>query len=204
MTNPGTVTHEPYPDAYHDDYSKTIFGFWIYLLTDFILFAALFATYIVLHNSTHGGPSAREIFHLPFTLAQTFILLSSSFTIGLAGACAHRNHKNWTIIWFSITFLLGIAFMGMELTEFTRLASEGNSWKGSAFLSAYFTLVGTHGLHMILGLLWILIFLFPVWRQGLTPINIKRLTCLRMFWQFLNIVWIFIFSIVYLIGGNSV
>jgi len=200
MSTPGTIVHESDPDPYHDVYSKTVFGFWVYIVTDFMVFATLFATYDVLHNSTFGGPSAHELFNLPFTLTQTFILLVSSFTCGLAGICVHRNHKNWTIALFSLTFLLGIAFMGMELSEFTRLISGGNSWNKSAFLSMFFTLVGTHGLHMIFALLWVIILIVPVCLHGLTPVSIKRLTCLRMFWQFLNIVWIFIFTVVYLMG----
>lgn len=194
--------HERYPDSHHDAYSKTLFGFWIYLITDFMMFTTLFATYSVLHSHTFGGPSGRELFNLPYTLAQTCILLVSSFTIGLGGVFAHRNHKSCTIVFFIITFLLGIAFMEMEVGEFARLISGGNSWDKSAFLSIFFTLVGVHGVHMIFALLWVIVFIVPVCLYGLTPVSIKRLTCLRMFWQFLNVVWIFIFSIVYLMGVN--
>lgn len=202
MTTPENIS-ESHLDAHRDEvYSKTVFGFWVYLLTDFILFGALFATYIVLRNNTFGGPSTNELFHLPFNLIQTLILLVSTFVIGLAGASCHRRNKNWTIIFFGVTFLLGIAFMGMELTEFTRLVDSGNSWRRSAFLSAYFTLVGTHGVHMILALIWIIVLIIPVCRHGITPVSLLRLTCLRMFWQFLNIIWVFIFTIVYLLGVN--
>jgi len=197
-----TPLHESYPDTHHDVYSKTVFGFWVYIVTDFMMFATLFATYDVLHSHTFGGPSARELFNLPYTLTQTFILLVSSFTIGLGGVFAHRNHKNWTIAFFIITFLLGIAFMGMELGELTCLINEGHSWHGSAFLSIFFSLVGLHGVHMIFALLWVIVFIVPVCLHGLTPVSIRRLTCLRMFWQFLNVVWIFIFSVVYLMGVN--
>jgi len=203
MTDSKSLPHEHYPDTHHDDYSKTIFGFWIYLLTDFMMFGALFATYAVLRNGTYGGPSAATLFTLPFTLIQTLILLCSSFTSGLAGVCAHRKQKQMAIVFFGLTFLLGVAFMGMELNELGRFVREGNGWQRSAFLSAFFTLVGTHGLHMVFGLLWILVFLPQVWRHGCTPLNVKRLTCLRMFWQFLNVVWIFIFSFVYLLGGSQ-
>ncbi len=202
MTTPETIVHEKYPDPHHEVYSKTLFGFWVYIVTDFMLFATLFATYDVLHNKTFGGPSAKELFNLPYTLTQTFILLVSSATIGLAGVFAHRNRKGWTIALFGITFLLGIAFMWMELAEFSTLINEGNSWHRSAFLSVFFTLVGTYGLHMMFGLLWIIILILPVCLHGLTPVSVKRLTCLRMFWQFLNVVWIFIFTIVYLMGVN--
>lgn len=203
MTSPETTLHESDPDTHHDIYSKTIFGFWVYLLTDFMMFATFFATYAVLCNNTYGGPSAGELFNLPYTLIQTLLLLVSSLTIGLAGAFAHRKHKNWTIALFGVTFLLGIVFMGMELTEFTRFVNEGNSWQRSAFLSVFFTLVGVHGLHVLFGLLWFIVLLPPVWIHGLTPVSVRRLTCLRMFWQFLNIIWVFIFTIVYLMGVNA-
>jgi cytochrome o ubiquinol oxidase subunit 3 len=198
MTHPETIVHESYPDPHHHIYSKTLFGFWVYLVTDFMLFATLFATYAVLHNSTYGGPSGAELFNLPFALTQTIILLLSSFTCGLAGASAHRKNKNGTIAFFAITFLLGIAFMAMELTQFSHFISEGNSWKRSAFLSAFFTIVGTHGIHMVFALLWTIVLLIPVSREGVTSVSIRRLTCLRMFWQFLNVVWVFIFTIVFM------
>jgi len=195
-----TSVHENYPDPHHDVYSKTVFGFWVYIVTDFMMFAVLFATYDVLHNKTFGGPSSRELFNLPYTLIQTLILLVSTFTCGVGGVLAHRGNKNGTIAFFGITFLLGIAFMWMQLGEFAHLMGEGNNWQGSAFLSMFFTLVGTFGVHMIFALLWVIVLIVPVCLHGLTPVNIKRLTCLRMFWQFLNIVWIFIFTVVYLWG----
>ncbi len=180
--------------------SKTIFGFWTYLMTDCILFGTLFATYIVLHKNTYGGPSAKELFSLPFVLTETLILLTSSFTCTLSKLAAYRNNKNGVIGWFAVTFLLGVAFVGMELFEFNNLVHDGNSWQRSAFLSSFFTLVATHGLHISTGLLWMIILIIPVFRHGLTPVTLRRLTCLRMFWHFLDIVWIFIFTIVYLMG----
>jgi cytochrome o ubiquinol oxidase subunit 3 len=200
MTTSETLTHENYPDPHHNPYSRTIFGFWLYLMSDFILFGALFATYVVLKNATFGGPTGKELFQPAFTLVQTLVLLICSLTAGLAGASAHRKHKFWTLALFGLTFLLGAVFIGMELTEFSRFSSAGHSWDKSAFLSMYFTIVGTHGLHVIFGLLWIPVLLVPVWREGLSHVSIRRLTCLKMFWQFLNIVWIFIFSFVYLMG----
>jgi cytochrome o ubiquinol oxidase subunit III len=194
MRNPEAVPHESYPDTHHDTYSRTVFGFWIYILTDFILFGTLLATYAVLHKNTFGGPSASDLFHLPFLAIQALILLVSSFTVGLAGASAHRKNKNLTIALFAVTFLLGIAFIGMELADFMRLVHTGNGWQRSAFLSAFFTLLGTHGVHMIFAVLWVVVLIVPVWREGLTPVSIRRLTCLKMFWQFLNIIWVFIFS----------
>lgn len=181
-------------------HENTLFGFWVYLMTDCILFATLFATYLVLHDGTYGGPSSRELFSLPYALVETMVLLASSFTSGLAMLPGHLNDKKRVLFWFGITFLLGALFVGMELVEFSHLIKEGNSWKRSAFLSAFFTLVGTHGLHVTIGLLFMIILLVPVAIRGMTPTSLKRLTCLRLFWHFLDVVWIFIFSIVYLMG----
>jgi cytochrome o ubiquinol oxidase subunit 3 len=200
MTHPAPAAHESSPDPHHDTYSKTLFGFWLYLLSDFMFFAGLFATYIVLSNNTFGGPSARELFDLPYAFTQTLVLLTSSLTSGLAAAFAHRKNRLWTTIFFGITFLLGVAFLALEIRDFSSLIQGGNSWKRSAFLSAFFSLVGTHGIHMIFALIWIPILMPPLWRDGFTSMTLRRLTCLKMFWQFLNIVWVFIFTIVYLMG----
>ncbi len=196
------MDHELYPDLHHGTYSKTVFGFWVYLLTDFMFFAVLFATYAVLRNSTYGGPSAADLFDLPCTLLQTLILLTSGLTSGVGGIFAHRGSKWGVITGFGLTFVLGMIFLSMEWVEFSHLLALGHSWKQSAFLSAFFTLVATHGLHVIFALLWIPIFLVPVWRHGVTPVAIRRLTCLRMFWQFIGVLWIFIFTIVYLMGAH--
>lgn len=185
--------------AAHSD-SKTVFGFWIYLMTDCVLFATLFATYAVLRHGTYGGPDGRELFDLPFVLTETLILLTSSFTCGLAMLAAHRNRLGQVLGWFGITFLLGMAFLGMELSEFSKLAAEGNSWQRSGFLSAFFTLVATHGLHIATGLFWTIVLMINLMQHGITPRSMKRLTCLSLFWHFLDIVWIFIFTIVYLMG----
>lgn len=181
--------------------SRTLFGFWVYLMTDCILFASLFATYAVLHNSTFGGPSGHELFSLPFVLTETLILLTSSFTSGLAILAARSQKKNQVILWLGITFALGLAFLGLELSEFSKLAAEGNSWQRSAFLSAFFTLVGTHGLHITTGLLWMGVLITKVWRAGLSHSTVRKLTMLAMFWHFLDLIWIFIFTIVYLMGA---
>lgn len=194
------MTHESYPDTHHDTYSRTVFGFWMFLLSDFILFGALFATYAVLRHNTFGGPSANDIVHLPRALLETLIFLLSSFTIGMGGACAHRKDKKWTLAFFALTFALGCVFLGMELSGANQMLQEGHGWQKSAALSAFFTLVGTHSLHVIFGLIWIIVLCIPVCREGLTSTSIRRLTCLKMLWQFLNIVWIFIFSFVYLMG----
>ena len=185
-----------------ESYSNTLFGFWVYLMTDCILFGVLFATYAVLHDNTFGGPSGREIFSLPFVLIETLILLTSSFTCGLGMLAAHANDKKKVIIAFGITFLLGVAFLAMELTEFTQLVQEGNSWQRSGFLSAFFTLVSTHGLHITMGLIWMIVLIAPIFRHGITFVTLRRLGCLSLFWHFLDVVWIFIFTIVYLMGVN--
>ena len=192
-----------YPDTHQDVYSKTLFGFWVYLMTDCILFGTLFATYIVLHTHTYGGPSGHDLFSMPYVLIETLLLLTSSFTSGLAMLPAYHYDTKKLLFWFAVTFLLGASFVGMEVAEFIHLAQEGNGWQRSAFLSAFFTLVGTHGLHISLSLTWMVVLLIPVWRHGLNPISFKRLTCLRLFWHFLDVVWIFIFTIVYLMGGAN-
>jgi cytochrome o ubiquinol oxidase subunit 3 len=169
-------------------------------MTDCILFGILFASYAVLHTSRFGGPSGQEIFDLKFVLAETFALLISSFTCSLGGLASLKDKKWQTIAWFIPTFLLGLSFVGMELTEFTGLVREGNSWERSAFLSSFFTLVGTHGTHVSFGLLWMVVLMFQIAFRGFTPIIHKRLMCLRLFWHFLDVVWIFIFTAVYLMG----
>ena len=183
-----------------DHNSKTMLGFWIYLMTDCVLFASLFATYAVMQGSTFGGPSGKELFDPPFVLVETLILLTSSFTAGLAILGLHVRSKKQVITWFTVTFFLGLSFLVMEITEFTQLAAEGNSWSRSGFLSAFFTLVGTHGLHIATGLLWMGVLLFQVVRKGLTGSVGRRLLLLSLFWHFLDVVWIFIFTIVYLMG----
>lgn len=185
----------------HHDSSKTIFGFWVYLMTDCVLFASLFATYAVLHNNTFGGPDARELFSMPFVLGETLILLTSSFTAGLALLAMHARRKSQVLSWLAVTFVLGIAFLFMEMSEFAQLVAEGNSWQRSGFLSAFFTLVATHGLHILTGLLWLLVVFVQILRNGFTSSSVQRLTLFSLFWHFLDLVWIFIFTIVYLMGA---
>ncbi len=193
-------------DIEHDHsaviYNKTLFGFWAYLMTDCILFATLFATYAVLHDGTFGGPTSQDLFSLPFALAETLILLVSSFTCGLAKLAVFAKAKQKALLWFSITFLLGASFLGLELSEFRHLVHEGNSWERSAFLSSFFTLVGTHGLHITIGLLWMATLVISMQFKDLTPGMIRRISCLSFFWHFLDLVWIFIFTFVYLMGAS--
>ena len=181
-----------------------VFGFWVYLMTDCVLFASLFATYAVLHNNSFGGPSGRELFSLPYVLTETIILLSSSFTMGLAILAMQRKAKTVALAWMAITFALGIAFLAMELSEFRHLAHEGNSWRRSGFLSSFFTLVGTHGLHITVGLIWMAVMAWRIKAIGFTRNTIRRLTMLSLFWHFLDVIWIFIFTIVYLLGALQV
>ena len=192
--------HEGYPDTHHDNYSKTTFGFWVYLLTDFMFFATIFAAYTVLSKNTFGGLIPRDIFSLPFSTIQTFVILCAAFTAGIGGACAHRKNKGGVIFSFFLTFLIGLVFLGMMGHEFSHVFSAGYSWKSTAFLSIYFTLIGMIGLHVIIALLWIIILITPVFKKGITPVSLKRLTCLRLFWQFINFVWILIFIFVYVLG----
>ena len=180
--------------------STKALGFWIYLMTDCILFAALFATYIILRNGTAGGPSGHDIFDMPSVLAETLLLLTSSFTCGLAVIASKNNRKRLVLALLSLTFILGITFLAFELTEFIHLTQNGHSWQTSAFLSSFFTLVGTHGLHISVGLLWIGVMVWQLKTRGFTEGVMRRLTLFSMFWHFLDIIWIFIFTIVYLMG----
>ncbi|HET7059699.1 MAG TPA: cytochrome o ubiquinol oxidase subunit III [Candidatus Saccharimonadales bacterium] len=182
------------------DNSTPLLGFWLYLMTDLVLFASLFATFAVLRGNTFGGPDGEQIFSLPFVLGETLILLSSSFICGLGVLAARSGQKNQVLICFGLTFLLGAAFLGMELSEFHKLAAEGDSWRRSGFLSAFFTLVGTHGLHITVGLVWMATMMYQTVKRGLTTPVVRKLTMLSMFWHFLDIIWIFIFTIVYLMG----
>ncbi|KKS27681.1 MAG: Cytochrome o ubiquinol oxidase, subunit III [Parcubacteria group bacterium GW2011_GWC1_42_11] len=184
-----------------DGEAKAIFGFWVYIMSDTLLFAAIFATHAVLHNNTFDGPSAKELVNMTFVLTETLVLLASSFAFGIASTYAHHhNKKNIVLVWISVTFLLGAAFIGMEMTEFAKLFQEGNSWQRSGFLSGFFTLIGTHGLHVTAGLIWMVSVFAQVLKYGLTDRTIGRISTLGLFWHFLYIVWIFIFTLVYLMG----
>ena len=197
------VTLEPHESAQErakqDD--KVTFGFWVYLMTDLLMFAVLFATYVVLHRNTFGGPGANELFELPLALTETLILLTSSFTCGLGMLAARAGNKSKTILFFGLTFILGLSFLGIELSEFSKLINEGNTFTRSGFLSSFFTLVGTHGIHITSRLLWLAILLIYIMKKGLTHSAVRKLTLLSLFWHFLDIVWIFIFTMVYLMKG---
>jgi cytochrome o ubiquinol oxidase subunit 3 len=185
--------------AYEPD-SKTMLGFWVYIMTDCVLFASLFAVYAVLHKNTFGGPSGRDLFSPSYVLVETLILLTSSFTCGLAMLAAARGARKSVLTWFGATFLLGFSFLVMEVTEFSKLVRDGDSWHRSGFLSSYFTLVGTHGLHITIGLLWIAVLMTKISRGNMDANMIRKMTLLSLFWHFLDIIWIFIFTIVYMLG----
>ena len=204
------VKTSPAPEApifYHleEEHSSgaggaTLLGFWIYLMSDALLFAAIFATYGVLGTSYAGGPTPQEIFELPLVALNTAILLVSSITYGLAMLAMDRGAVKPTQAWLAVTALLGATFVGIELYEFSVLIAEGATPQRSGFLSAFFTLVGTHGLHVTFGILWIGVMLVQVHKRGLIADNRRRLLCLSMFWHFLDVVWIGVFTFVYLLG----
>lgn len=192
--------HDHHHDHDAEATSKVLFGFWIYIMSDCILFASIFATYIVLHGNTFGGPSGKELFEMPYVLIETFLLLISSFIYGLAMQAMYKANKSQVMLWLSITFLLGFGFICMEINEFHHLILEGNGPSRSAFLSAFFTLVGTHGLHVTCGLVWMIMLMLQLNKHGITAVTSRKLGCLSLFWHFLDIVWIFVFTIVYLMG----
>ncbi|BDH46825.1 cytochrome o ubiquinol oxidase subunit III [Salmonella enterica subsp. enterica serovar Choleraesuis] len=187
--------------GHHDAGTNKIFGFWIYLMSDCILFASLFATYVVLSGGTAGGPTGKDIFELPFVLVETFLLLLSSITYGMAVIAMHKDNGSKVISWLALTFLFGAGFVAMEIYEFHHLIVEGYGPQRSGFLSGFFGLVGTHGLHVTCGLIWMAVMMIQVSRRGLTSTNRTRLMCLSLFWHFLDVVWICVFSVVYLMGA---
>lgn len=179
---------------------KTILGFWLYIMSDCILFASLFATYAVLCKNTAYSSGSKDIFVLSFVFIETCLLLLSSLTYGIAMTYIQKLHIKQTLLWMSMTFLLGLLFINMEIYEFYHLIKSGNNPCKSAFLSSFFILVGTHGLHIIAGLIWIIVMFIHILHQGLTYTNQIRLECLSLFWHFLDIIWICLFTTVYLIG----
>ena len=188
-------------EEHHEPGGSTLLGFWIYLMSDALIFATLFATYGVLSGATAGGPTPHEIFKLPLVALNTAILLVSSITYGFAMIAMQEDKLGRTRLWLVITGLLGAAFVGVELYEFGHLIHEGATPQTSAFLSAFFTLVSTHGLHVSFGIVWLCVMLVQLGQLGLVPENRRRLMCLSMFWHFLDVVWIGVFTFVYLLGA---
>jgi cytochrome o ubiquinol oxidase subunit III len=180
----------------------TGYGFWIYLLSDIIMFSAFFAAYAVLSGETAGGPSGADLFELWRVAVQTVLLLTSSFTCGLASLATERREMGRTQVWLLVTGLLGAAFILLELQEFAQMIADGAGPGRSAFLSAFYALVGLHGLHVSVGLLWLGTMMAQLWFKGFRPDILRRLLCFNLFWHALDIVWIAVFTIVYLMGAG--
>jgi cytochrome o ubiquinol oxidase subunit 3 len=183
--------------------SKSIvvpYGFWLFVLSDMVLFSALFATYASLVHATDGGPVTRQLFDRTNVAVETVALLLSSFVCGLAMIAAKRRNMVWTQAWLTLTGLLGLVFLFIELREFAGMIAIGAGPQRSAFLSAFFTLVGCHGAHVTAGLMWIGTMMAQIWAKGFQPHITRRLLCLSVFWHALDIIWVAIFTIVYLIG----
>ncbi len=186
--------------GHEDADANTIFGFWIYIMTDCILFATVFVGYVVLSHNYAGGPTGKELFDLPYVFGETTFLLFSSVTYGFAMLAMYSNRRQQVMAWLAVTFLLGLGFITMELHEFTRMIMEGHGPGRSGFLSGFFTLVGTHGAHVSVGLMWMGVMMAQVMNKGLSPRVQSRLTRLSMFWHFLDVIRIGVFTIVYLTG----
>ena len=188
------LAHEPHPE------NGTSLGFWLYLMSDCLIFAALFATYGVLGRNYAAGPSGKELFDLGLVAINTAFLLLSSITFGFAMLQKQKKNVNGTLLWLAVTGLLGPCFLGVELYEFHHLLHEGAGPQRSAFLSSFFTLVGTHGIHVTFGLIWLITLMIQIKKHGLIEANVRRINCLSMFWHFLDVVWIGVFTFVYLMG----
>jgi len=188
------LREEPHPE------SGTALGFWLYLMSDCLIFAALFATYGVLGRSYAAGPNGAQLFDLPLVALNTAFLLLSSITFGFAMLQKQQGKLAGTQWWLAVTGAFGLCFLGLELYEFHHLIEQGAGPQRSAFLSAFFTLVGTHGLHVTFGLIWLVTLMIQLQQHGLTRANKRRLMCLSMFWHFLDVIWIGVFTFVYLMG----
>jgi len=184
----------------HHPENGTLLGFWLYLMSDCLVFACLFAAYGVLGRSYAAGPSGADLFDLPLVAVNTSLLLLSSITYGFAMLEMQRQRLRAVLVWLAITGLLGAGFISLELYEFAHLIHEGAGPQRSAFLSSFFTLVGTHGLHVSFGIIWLITLMFQLGKHGLIAENKRRLMCLSMFWHFLDVVWIGVFTFVYLMG----
>jgi cytochrome o ubiquinol oxidase subunit 3 len=205
-THAAAVTAETEASRFYDTdehghaEGSTMLGFWIYLMSDSLIFAVLFAAYGVLGRNYAAGPSPADLFELPLIAFNTALLLLSSITYGLAMLEVERRRMGLTLFWLAVTGLFGLGFLTVELYEFAHFIHEGATPQRSAFLSAFFTLVGTHGLHVTFGTIWLVTLMFQLPRHGFGPDNHRRLMCLGMFWHFLDVVWIGVFTFVYLLG----
>ncbi|MGS0755113.1 cytochrome o ubiquinol oxidase subunit III [Roseateles sp. GG27B] len=200
ISSPAGLAPRFYDDGDHHPQQGTLLGFWVYLMSDCLIFAVLFAVYAVLGRSYAAGPSGADLFNLPLVAVNTAMLLFSSVTYGLAMIAMQHGKKKAVLGWLVITLLFGLAFLGLELFEFIHLIHEGAGPQRSAFLSSFFTLVGTHGLHVTFGSIWLITLMLQVNKMGLTVENKRRLMCLSMFWHFLDVIWIGVFTFVYLMG----
>ena len=204
MSSPSTTADEPVEFYVRDEHEhhegSTMLGFWIYLMSDCLIFAVLFATYGVLGRNYAAGPSGADLFDLKLVALNTAMLLFSSITYGFAMLSMAKDRVGATQLWLLVTGLFGLAFLGIELYEFAHLIHEGATPQRSAFLSSFFALVGTHGLHVTFGILWLTVLMVQVAQRGLIAENQRRLMCLSMFWHFLDVIWIGVFTFVYLMG----
>ena len=195
-----TLTFYVADEHEHAEGSSTMLGFWIYLMSDCLIFAVLFATYAVLGNNYAAGPSPADLFDLPLIALNTSMLLMSSITYGFAMLAMAKADVRMTQVWLGITGLFGAAFLAIEIYEFYHLIHIGATPQRSAFLSSFFVLVGTHGLHVLFGLIWLVTLMVQINQRGLVPANQLRLSCLSLFWHFLDVIWIGVFTFVYLMG----
>ncbi|HZK89904.1 MAG TPA: cytochrome (ubi)quinol oxidase subunit III [Stellaceae bacterium] len=179
------------------------FGFWIFLLSDIVMFSAFFAAYAVLAGQTAGGPSGSQIFDVRGVAVETGCLLASSFACGLASISAGARSRLWFYVAMAVTFILGAAFVGLEVSEFAGLVERGDGPQRSAFLTAFFTVVGCHGLHVSAGLLWLLTMMAQVFAKGFRPDILRRMLCFSLFWHALDIIWVALFTVVYLLGAGA-
>ncbi|WKU22015.1 cytochrome (ubi)quinol oxidase subunit III [Priestia megaterium] len=193
-----TAHHEEHHHE-HDEEIK-VMGFWLFLVTDCILFGALFATYAVLVNHTVGGLTGKGFFEVPGFVSETFILLTSSFTSGLAVLSMHKGKIKPLIGWLIVTLLLGVCFVGLEIHEFQTMVHEGATISTSAFFTAFYTLVSTHGLHVSVGIIWMISITIQLKRYGITSVTKRKVTIISLYWHFLDAVWIFLYTVVYLMG----
>lgn len=200
---PATATDVHYWDTephHHEEGASTTIGFWIYLMSDCLMFAVLFAVFGVLGQSYAAGPGPQALFELHLVAINTAFLLLSSLTFGFAMLSTLAGRQGPAMMWLGATLVLGLAFLAVEIYEFHHLIHLGAGPQRSAFLSSFFALVGTHGLHVAFGCLWLVTLMVQITRHGLTGANIRRMTCLSMFWHFLDVIWIGVFTFVYLLG----
>ena len=196
----GRPIFHPVEEPHHPEGHSTMLGFWMYLMSDCLIFAILFAVYAVLGGNYAAGPAPKDLFDLPLVAVNTSMLLFSSITYGFAMLAMYRNKVAQTQVWLAVTGLFGLCFLGIEFYEFAHMIHLGATPQRSGFLSAFFILVGTHGLHVTFGIIWLITLMIQVGQKGLIQANKRRLMCLSLFWHFLDVIWIGVFTFVYLFG----